>query len=297
MIPVKDLFKYLNKMLSEKWGYIWGTAGIKWTAERQSKVSDNMAQQYGSKWIGHMVTDCSGVMVYIWKKYGLSIFHGSNTIARKYVGKLVKTPSPGYAAFKWKNANVSKFSDSKGDFYHIGIVGEDGKTVFESRGTKAGFTTSAASEWQYFAPFKDVDYKGGANTDMPETKVNYIGQVNTASGSLNVRSSPSTAGKIEDSLKKGTQVEVISQPNDDWLQIKYGNNKMGYVSKKYIIKVETPTPTPAPTPTPTPEPAPAIPSLNYGVFIPCINEEAAMQLAKTIDGAIITYYKSNGEGG
>ena len=102
MIPVSELYQYCDKMLAEKWGYIWGTSGIKWTQARQNAVSDDMAKKYGSKWIGHMVSDCSGVMVYIWKQYGLSIAHGSNSIVRKYCGAVSKTPQPGYAAFKWR---------------------------------------------------------------------------------------------------------------------------------------------------------------------------------------------------
>ena len=76
-IPVKGLYENCEMMLRDHWGYIWGTAGIEWTQARQDATENEMAQKYGSRWIGHMVTDCSGVMVYIWRQYGLKIPHGS----------------------------------------------------------------------------------------------------------------------------------------------------------------------------------------------------------------------------
>ena len=103
VIPYKKLFPYLQQMLDEEWGYIWGTAGVLWTEEKQKAVENAMAQKYGAKWINHMVTDCSGVMVYIWKQFGLKIPHGSNSIKNQSVGKLQNLPAPGYAAFRVKD--------------------------------------------------------------------------------------------------------------------------------------------------------------------------------------------------
>ena len=67
MLKAEALIAKFRQALDEHWGYIWGTAGEKWTAEKQKeleKTTDaNRAQgrQYGSKWIGHRVADCSGL--------------------------------------------------------------------------------------------------------------------------------------------------------------------------------------------------------------------------------------------
>lgn len=292
MIPVSALYEYTQMMLDDKWGYIWGTSGIKWTQARQKATSNEMAQKYGSRWIGHMVADCSGVMVYIWQKYGMSIYHGSNSIARKYCGQLTKTPQPGYAAFKWRKEDTSKYPDGKGDFYHIGIVGKDGVTVYEAKGTQSGFTTSKASTWNYFAPFKDVNYNEQEPIIIGD---NMIGYVNTASGKLNVRAAPNSKASLITKLEKGTEVTIIGE-NGDWYKIQI-NNKAGYVSKKYIAIKEEPEPVPEPTP--APEPEPVVPKLTYyGVFIPCASEAAAKELGVKYPGStVINYQSSNGEDG
>lgn len=291
MIPLKTIFEYCRKMLQEKWGYIWGTAGIKWTEARQQATSNDMAKKYGSKWIGHMVADCSGVMVYIWKQCGKTIYHGSNTIARKYVGEISKTPQPGYAAFKWKSTDTSKFPDGKGDFYHIGIVAEDGVNVYEAKGTQAGFVTSKASSWHYFAPFKDVDYSDNQKEDEP-IMTEYIGKVKVTSGTLNMRAAANASSKIIMRLDKDKLVKVIGEESNGWLKVEV-DGEVGYVSGKYIEKVEDVAPEP------TPEPEPIIPKVTYyGVFIPCTNEAAAKELGTKYPGStIINYQSSNGEDG
>lgn len=304
MIPVYELYNYCKKMLSEKWGYIWGTAGIKWTDARQKATSNDMAKKYGSKWIGHMVADCSGVMVYIWKQFGLSIYHGSNTIARKYVGTITKTPSPGYAAFKWNKADTAKFLDGKGDFYHIGIVGEDGTTVYEAKGTQSGFVTSKASTWHYFAPFKDIDYKITSKDKevipMLDNKI-YLGYVSTASGSLNLRNEPNTSSKIIATIPKNAEIEVLEEPVTGWYKVNY-QNYTGYVSKKYVTITGEKTEdkkeeTPAIKPPEEPPVAPS-PTQYYGVFILCRDELEAKNISKLYTNSTVVNYTSfNGEEG
>ena len=67
MITTTDLIGLFQQALKENWGYIWGTAGVKWTAARQKeleKTTDSdraQGRKYGSKWIGHTVADCSGL--------------------------------------------------------------------------------------------------------------------------------------------------------------------------------------------------------------------------------------------
>ena len=71
--------------------------------------------------------DCSGMFVRAYRLQGQRIYHGSNTIWRKYLGEKGRITSvsmlkPGMAVFKWKAETPSKFDDDEGDFCHIGLV-------------------------------------------------------------------------------------------------------------------------------------------------------------------------------
>ncbi|WP_409294063.1 SH3 domain-containing protein [Peribacillus sp. SCS-26] len=59
------------------------------------------------------------------------------------------------------------------------------------------------------------------------------GYVNITSGKLNVRSTPSTSGKVVGTLKKDTKLTVYSQTKSGWSEIRY-KSKKAYVATKYI---------------------------------------------------------------
>ena len=289
-IPVRGLYAHLDKMLADHWGYIWGTAGKLWTAQLQANPPDDMAKKYGERWIGHMVADCSGVMVYIWRQYGLTIPHGSNSIARKSVGRFQTSPAPGFAAFKWRPTDTDKWPDGKGDYYHIGIVGADGRTVYESKGTILGFVTRDASEWDYFAPFKDVDYNEGVET-MPQTETQYTARVTTQSGGLRLRSGAGTGYPIITTIPRGATVEVLMEFEVGWDFVRYGK-QTGYVSAEYLTPIngaETPS-------EPTKEPDVETPTgMTWGVFIGKLSEERAKEIADGFPGSILTMYKGGSD--
>lgn len=285
-IPVADLYAECRKMLAERWGYIWGTAGIKWTQARQDAVSDAMAKKYGKKWVGHMVADCSGVMVYIWKQHGMTIAHGSNSIARKYCGAMTNVPKPGYAAFKWRKKDTAKYQDGRGDYYHIGIVAEDGKNVYESRGTQAGFMMSAAAGWHYFAPFTAVEYEAG---EQEVAMSPYDAVVETKSGSLNMRSGAGTDYPVIFKLPKGTPVTVLIEYANGWAFVDEDGTQ-GYVSMEYLRPVEEAEKEPE-------EPVTNPDGLRYGIFVTCGSREEAEALANAHPGAIMTAFKPPDERG
>lgn len=187
MIEATALVEKFKQALSEKWGYIWGTAGIVWTqARQQQKINymvekyganwqknadaknDNyyMAALYGSKWVGHTVADCSGLFVWAFKQLGGSIYHGSNSIYDRYCkekGKITddirKNMKPGTAVF------VCKASGNKS---HIGLYVGDGK-VIEACSTQAGVCTSniTAGKWTYYGLLKDVSYSASNAHILP----------------------------------------------------------------------------------------------------------------------------------
>lgn len=168
-----DKFKYA---LSNKWGYIWGTAGVKWTQARQTalnKTTDSNranGRKYGSKWIGHYVADCSGLFTWAFKQLGGTMYHGSDTMYKKWCtnhGQLKKGKrsdgkelKPGTAVFVWNGKTYS----------HVGLfVGGD--VVVEAMGTQNGVTTSkvSASKWTYWGELKGVDFGDTVQEPVQQT--------------------------------------------------------------------------------------------------------------------------------
>jgi uncharacterized protein YraI len=67
------------------------------------------------------------------------------------------------------------------------------------------------------------------------------GAVTTASGRLNVRSSPSSSAPIVTSLNKGSYITLISK-SGSWWYVEHGKGRYGYCHSDYITPVEgTPT--------------------------------------------------------
>ena len=179
MISTQTLINLFRQALKEKWGYIWGTSGEKWTETKQrelEKTTDSdraQGRKYGSKWIGHTVADCSGLFSWAFRKLGGTMYHGSDTMYRKWCtdkGELKKGKrmdgrmlKPGTAVFVW---NGSRYS-------HVGLyVGDN--TVIEAMGTINGVTTTkvTAGKWTHWGELQGVDYSDNPgvktqNSEMP----------------------------------------------------------------------------------------------------------------------------------
>ena len=165
MIKAMDIVALFQKALADKWGYIWGQAGSLWTEARQKAATREQTVKYGKKWIGHYVADCSGMFSWAFKKLGGYMYHGSNTMWKKYVvakGALSKGKrtdgqelKPGTAVFKNSGTN----------YYHVGLYIGNG-TVIEAKGTSSGVVTSAVSTWHAWGEMKGVDYSD-VSTDTP----------------------------------------------------------------------------------------------------------------------------------
>lgn len=228
-IPVKSVYEYLDMMLRDKWGYIFGKAGVKWTQAMQDKATDEMAITYGQQWVGHMVTDCSGVMVYIWKQFGLSIPHGSSSMVKQgYIVDCGPTPHPGWAAL------VDDTPDTP-DNKHIGIVGADGVTVYEAKGTRYGFVTSKVTDkkWTKFGRFKDVDYSNGEVIPVPPVSDVYFAEI--TGDNVRLRSGPGTNyTKVGDNLFSGDRVEVLADCGNWKFCRVVSTDKQGYVFSQYV---------------------------------------------------------------
>ena len=202
--------------------------------------------------------DCSGLFVKIFRDQGASIYHGSNTIYRKYCteekGKLTKASQlcEGMAVFKWNPNTPEKFGDGLGDFQHIGYVASVNplRIIHASTGTMCVTTDTAVGKWKYFGKLKNVDY-GGGKPDQPETpeapddgkKEDIMYQAILQGGNLNkpihIRIKPD--GMLLDDVDQGTQVDVIEKVSGkdcDWCKVRYpdGNKTgTGYVKSELVV--------------------------------------------------------------
>ena len=69
-ISTSALIEKFRHALNNEWGYIWGTAGDKWTEAKQKAATREQTVKYGSRWIGHYVADCSGLFSWAFKQLG-----------------------------------------------------------------------------------------------------------------------------------------------------------------------------------------------------------------------------------
>ena len=152
--------------MTPKAGYIWGTAGEKWTEAKQialvkkyssdpKKYKDlKLGAEVGAKWIGHRVWDCSGLTSERAKLFGLKYAHGSNSSWNKdceHKGELTKGLKLPVGAWVYTGTEKSK--------PHIGIVVDD-EWVVEAQGTNAGVvrTRITNSKWKFWGLGKGIEF-------------------------------------------------------------------------------------------------------------------------------------------
>lgn len=228
-IKVSDLLSELNIMLKEHWSYIWGSA---------SKGC----------------VDCSGALVYVFRKYGHSIYHGSNRIARVEVDELlpISQAKPGMVAFKARNPGDAKYalpsaykSGGKNyngdlrDFYHVGVVGQNGK-VLNAQSSSTGFVESPIKTWTCVGYLKQVDYGDMQEDNMTNDSIDICGtaEVIAESGTtVRMRSKPLKNAPIVANVKVGTLVNLL-ETTSDWCQIEV-NGKVGYMMSKFLNKIDS----------------------------------------------------------
>ena len=235
MIPTSALIDKFQQALNDKWGYIWGTAGVKWTQAKQDAIEKTtdanraQARKYGSKWIGHTVADCSGLFYWAFKQLGGYMYHGSNTMWDKYCehkgelkdGKRTdgKTLEPGTAVFTY-----NKTTKKRG---HVGLYVGNGK-VIEAASTTQGVISSAvtASKWVEWGELKGVDYSGKPE---PGPAPGYAIVTGTK---VALRQDPSVKAGVILRVNTGETVKLEPEP-DEWDFVSYGGKK-GWMMKKFL---------------------------------------------------------------
>lgn len=182
-IKATDFAANTEKAYAEKRGYIWATAGEMWTQAKQTelekkyrsdpaKYSDyKSGAEYGSKWIGHKVDDCSGLVKDIGSKLGLKgIYHGSNSQFNKNcsnTGKITKGLRIPVGALIFTGNEV-------GAHNHVGILTSE-TCVTEAQGTIKGVihTPLSNKKWTYWGLLKGLEYDfepgEAAKEEIPES--------------------------------------------------------------------------------------------------------------------------------
>ena len=233
MIDPGQLISKFRQALSEGWGYIWGTAGVMWTAAKQAaleRTTDDdraMGRKYGKKWIGHMVADCSGLFSWAFAQLGGYMYHGSNTMWNKYCSSQGELKNgrrtdghelkPGTAVFTY-----NKKKKKRG---HVGLYIGDG-TVIEAEGTIKGVITSkiTAAKWVEWGELKGVDY-GYTPQPVPAGKAVVTGK------NVALRQGPDTSTPVIIRIPTGTVVSIDKVSG--WTYVQY-NKKHGFMMNTFI---------------------------------------------------------------
>lgn len=143
----------------EGWGYIYGTWGSMWTEKKQKAATRPQTVKYGSKWIGKMVTDCSGLpRRALWQLGEKSLLHHAYyqyTENCKIKGRLIDGARDDGKPIKRGTAVFLQGKGSK--IHHVGVYVGGGK-VIEAKGTKYGVVMSELSHWDHWGEYKVVDY-------------------------------------------------------------------------------------------------------------------------------------------
>jgi len=242
MIPCRIIIAAFQGYLAAGDGYIPGASGQTWTQTAQDQSTNATVQKYGQRWVGHRVEDCSGAFVRAYKAHGMSIYHGSNRIAREYVAALLPPDQarPGMAAFKARQPG-EKYYDlpseykqgGKGyngdlaDYYHIGLVDDNPEYVINAQSIQTGVVRSKLSGgWCAVGYLIAVQYDDQEDNDMADKMM-----VNT--DKVNLRAAPDKAAARIEYLNKGDIVTLGIAYPDGWDYVTH-ERKSGYVMAAYL---------------------------------------------------------------
>ena len=211
-VKASDLIREFKRMIG--WKYEWGAA-------REGCV------------------DCSGAFAYAYKRLGGYMYHGSNTMWRKYTTMKGKREEvlllPGMAVFKWKKDGGP---DSQGNYYHVGCYVGDG-LVIEAQSKNTGVVVSDVSKWPYAAQLKETVYDVQAG-EVDAVTVECRAKVTTESGKLNLRKVPN--GSLITRIPRNEEIDVLKwDAAEGWALVVY-SGKQGYASQEFLTRIEVEKP-------------------------------------------------------
>ena len=192
--------------------------------------------------------DCSGLFVKAYRDQGAGIYHGSNTIYRKYCsekGKLtsVSQLKRGMAVFKWNPNTPEKFNDGLGDFQHIGLVTSVNPLRIVHASSDAGCVTTDTrlGKWKYWGWLKDV---ANADTLMPaepmegdeEPMAEFATVIADSGSTVNMRTKARSSAALVERVPLGARVEILGVCGS-WTKVKFGSHT-GYMMSQFLTAEE-----------------------------------------------------------
>lgn len=239
MINALDFIRKVRIPLLEGWGYIYGQWGAVWTKEKQAAATREMTVKYGSKWIGKMVTDCSGLVRWALAQLGEEGHHHATylySIDCSPKGKMLNGARTDGQPLRPGSLVFLQGAEPK--IHHVGVYVGNGE-VIEAKGTQAGVVLSDLSRWDHWGELKMVDYTNQTEPPVyPEEPVRAVLDKNP-NNYVNVRVKPSESATKLFRIEKGAVVDVLAQ-DGKWLQIRYGS-RIGWAFGEYFT-VQTPPP-------------------------------------------------------
>jgi len=244
MIQPNDLIDKFRQAIDEDWGYIYGQTHQMWTEALQKKYVDQYnsdpvkwkdhetSAKLGSKWIGHWVTDCSGLFAWAFKELGSSISHGSNSIWKKHCSAQGALSQGARTDGQELKPGTAVFTGTENDHGHIGLYVGGGE-VIEAAGTREGVIISKVTKtkWTYWGELKGVQYEGGVE---PVDVLPEPGTAIVTAAKVALRSGPNTKSTVLTRVDKGQTVKLDDKP-EGWDYVEY-NGQKGYMMSKYLQK-------------------------------------------------------------
>ncbi len=219
MVPVWSVLYWFRRMLEERWAYSWSGA------------------EYGN-------VSCAGAPLF--RQWGESLYHGSNTIWRSHTGRKGKlgelTPIPGWAVFKWREDGEPEQYERDGldDFYHMGCfvgptMAHPEGAVIEAKGTQWGVVeTSILDGWSHAAEIAGVDY---AAPEQPQT---VTVRVTAQSGrTVNLRKQPNADAVVLLRVPIGTEAEILDI-SEGWARVRV-DGQTGYMLERFLDRDAAPS--------------------------------------------------------
>ena len=216
-------------------GYVYGATGqilnesnLK---ELKNRHPDKVDESIVRKWLGIQVFDCAGFVYAAFKTIGISLKTGATSIWNQKTlfektGTIDTLP-------KDKVCILFRKEKEGNGMAHTGIYILNGNYV-HSVGSQTGVQPGKMNgSWTHWALLKGL-YNGETFTPICSSYP-CKGRVGNASGTVNLRTGPSTGQSIIIRVKVGELVTVNSYYQDGWYNISY-DGKTGYMMADFLVK-------------------------------------------------------------